>query len=64
MPQFLKKAGNWQYDGEQINNGLEIGAYFLEKYIYKPHNKPLPVARLRFAQMVRDCHAEHRFSIS
>jgi DNA repair protein RecO (recombination protein O) len=53
MPPFLKNEGNWQYDNEQILNGLEIGAYFLEKYIYKPHNKSLPVARLRFAELVR-----------
>lgn len=58
MPAFLKNEGNWQYDGSQIKNGLEIGAYFLEKYIYKPHNRPLPIARLRFAELVRKSHAE------
>ena len=54
MPDFLKNDGNWRYDSEQINNGLEIGAYFLEKYIYKPQNKSLTVARLRLYELVRE----------
>ncbi|MDA0781783.1 MAG: DNA repair protein RecO [Rickettsiales bacterium] len=52
MPPFLKNEGNRQYDDEQIINGLEVGAYFLEKYIYKPHNRTLPVARHRFVELI------------
>lgn len=52
MPSFLINSQTWQFDVQEIINGLEIGSYFLEKYIYKPHNKQLPLARLRFAEMI------------
>jgi len=54
MPPFLKEGHDRQYDPSHIVNGLDIGLYFLEKYIYKPHNKVIPVARMRFADLLKE----------
>jgi DNA repair protein RecO (recombination protein O) len=54
MPKFLINGQNNDYNPQEISNGLDICAYFLEKYIFKPHNAKLPVARLRFSEMMKE----------
>jgi DNA repair protein RecO (recombination protein O) len=54
LPKYLINGQNSDYNPQEITNGLDICAYFLEKYIFKPHNAKLPVARLRFAEVMRE----------
>jgi DNA repair protein RecO (recombination protein O) len=51
MPAFFAEGAAQSH--EEITNGLNICAYFLEKYIFKPHNAKLPVSRLNFAEIMR-----------
>lgn len=37
---------------DEITTALRISAYFLEKYVFAPHNAKLPVARLRLGEML------------
>lgn len=53
MPDFFINRNNPQIDNGEINNALAICAYFLEKYIFRPHNEKLPAARLRFAGVMQ-----------
>ncbi|MCE3232817.1 MAG: repair protein RecO [Rickettsiaceae bacterium] len=52
MPLFLQNSQNQHFNTQELKNGLELCAYFLEKYIFKPNNSRLPVARMRFAEMM------------
>jgi DNA repair protein RecO (recombination protein O) len=52
MPSFLQNHDDATINPQEIKNGLNICSYFLEKYIFTPHNAKLPVARLRFEEVM------------
>ncbi len=54
IPEFFLNQEQEDISVEEINNGLKICAYFLEKYIFTPHNTKLPAARLRFGELMRE----------
>jgi len=51
---FITGEINEKTEGNALN-GLDICAYFLEKYVLKPHNAALPLTRLRLREMVISC---------
>ncbi len=52
IPYFLIN-GEEKENLEEINNALAICAYFLEKYVFKPHNTQMPVASIRFRETIK-----------
>ena len=62
LPEFIISKANgisWPSDGEeiddisQINDGMNLCGYFLDKYFFTPHNIKQPMARARFAAMLK-----------
>lgn len=53
LPQFFISEENCLPPQTEIMEGLEICAYFLDKYIFSPHNNMLPIARTRFGEMMK-----------
>ncbi|HIC82676.1 MAG TPA: DNA repair protein RecO [Kiloniellaceae bacterium] len=49
LPGFL--LGRGPGGAEEVADGLALTGYFLERYIFHPHDKPLPAARQRLAQL-------------
>jgi len=49
LPAFLS-TGGLPADNEELRKGLDLTAYFLERHVFWPHNKPLPAARARFME--------------
>jgi DNA repair protein RecO (recombination protein O) len=52
LPGFLS-TGGLPADDEQLRLGLDLTAYFLERHVFWPHNKPLPPARSRFMETLQ-----------
>lgn len=52
LPNFIKNNHFEQINGAEIKNGLELSAYFLNKYIFEPHNKIMPPSRARLVELV------------
>ena len=53
LPFFLKNSQNCNINDIEINNGLALCGYFINKYIFEPHNHKMPIARLRFADIMK-----------
>ncbi|ESQ76194.1 DNA repair protein RecO [Asticcacaulis sp. AC402] len=53
LPPFLLSSQSGLSGGD-IANGLKLTAFFLERHVFHPHNKPLPDVRLRLAQALAD----------
>ncbi|HEV2562801.1 MAG TPA: DNA repair protein RecO [Rhizomicrobium sp.] len=51
LPSFLLGSQNATASIEEIAAGLRLTAYFLLDRVLAPHNKPLPAARLRLAEL-------------
>ena len=49
LPAFLS-TGSLPEDDNELCQGLGLAAYFLERHVFWPHNKPLPPARSRFME--------------
>ena len=49
LPAFLS-TGGLPADEAELRLGLDLTAYFLERHVFWPHNKPLPAARARFME--------------
>jgi len=48
LPGFL--VGRGEGGRSAVGEGLELTGFFLERYLFHPHDKPLPSARQRLAQ--------------
>lgn len=53
LPEFLKKNGNMNMAGEEVDilTGLSLTGYFLEKWVFVHHHAGIPPARLRLAEL-------------
>lgn len=49
LPQFLLSSQGGLSAGD-IGKGMDLTAFFLERYVFHPHNRPLPDVRLRLAE--------------
>lgn len=49
LPAFLS-TGGLPADEADLRLGLDLTAFFLERHVFWPHNKPLPAARARFME--------------
>jgi DNA repair protein RecO (recombination protein O) len=49
LPVFLS-AGGLPRDSAELQQGLDLTGFFLERHVFWPHNKPLPAARARFME--------------
>lgn len=52
LPGFLS-TGGLPSDPEDLRQGLDLTAFFLERHVFWPHNKPLPAARARFMETLQ-----------
>lgn len=52
LPGFLS-TGGLAADSEDLRQGLDLTAFFLERHVFWPHNKPLPAARARFMETLQ-----------
>ena len=52
LPAFLS-TGGLASDAAELRQGLELTAFFLERHVFWPHNKPLPAARARFMETLQ-----------
>ena len=51
LPKFLNnEVEDMGY--QDIVDGLKITGYFIDKELYKPHNRQIPSARIRFAELI------------
>jgi DNA repair protein RecO (recombination protein O) len=55
LPEFLWRAG--PADGAQIGAGLRLTEHFLVHHVLGPQGRPLPAARLRLADRLRQSAA-------
>jgi DNA repair protein RecO (recombination protein O) len=49
LPAFLS-TGGLPADADELQKGLEMTGFFIERHVFWPHNKPLPAARARFME--------------
>lgn len=52
LPTFLVQGGLPDDEAELVK-GLELTGHFLERHVFWPHNKPLPAARSRLMEALR-----------
>jgi DNA repair protein RecO (recombination protein O) len=52
LPAFLS-TGGLASDAEDLRQGFDLTAFFLERHVFWPHNKPLPAARARFMETLQ-----------
>jgi DNA repair protein RecO (recombination protein O) len=52
LPQFVSEESS-SHTTLEINDGLALSGYFLDKYFFAPHNIPQPQARRRFVSMYK-----------
>lgn len=50
LPQFI--INNDDFSIPDIATGLKLTGYFIEKHLYLPHQKKLPEARIKFAELI------------
>ncbi len=53
LPGFLLSSQGGLRTGD-IDNGLALTGFFLERHVFHPHNRPLPEVRVRLADALRD----------
>ncbi|MDV6329261.1 DNA repair protein RecO [Asticcacaulis sp. 201] len=51
LPGFMLSSQGGVGEGDVVS-GLELTAFFLERHVFHPHNKPLPDIRLRLQEML------------
>ena len=54
LPSFLNKEEVEEVSYKDIIDALKITSYFIDKELYKPHNKQIPSARIRFAELINE----------
>ncbi len=57
LPSFMNangEAGIAAGDWDEISDGLTLTGYFLERHVFNAQNRPVPGARERFAEIVRN----------
>lgn len=47
LPAFLKTEDHVPLSADEVAQGLDLTAYFLERHVYTPHQRTLPDARVR-----------------
>ncbi len=52
LPPFLLSSQGGLQPGD-VENGLALTGFFLERYVFHPHNKPLPDIRNRLLDTLR-----------
>ncbi len=52
LPSFLS-TGGLPGDHDELQQGLDLTGYFLERHVFWPHNKPLPPARARLMEILQ-----------
>lgn len=54
LPEILQKnAENGACSASDMDKGLAISGYFLDKYMFQPYRKTLPFARVRLKEMIQ-----------
>lgn len=54
LPLFLHHEVQEQTMRDEIHKGFVLTRYFLNRYIYQPRNKPIPTARERLVELLRE----------
>ena len=52
LPGFLS-TGGLPSNEDELRQGLDLTGFFLERHVFWPHNKPLPLARARFMESLQ-----------
>lgn len=52
LPQFLINGLKMPVQHHEIKNGLALSGYFLNKYIFEPHQRKMPSARSRLVELM------------
>ena len=50
LPKFLVDENS--LEPQDVSNGLKLTEYFIHKHLYHPHGQEIPLARVRFAEII------------